>query len=223
MGISLLSDFCSSETFSIKKIEKYRRWIQKNEGVLFEKFISKKKEISVQVDIQPDETIIPVAVTELFSAKNGSYIGNILTDPIDTVLNELHSQLLPVLKNIAEKGYHGPLGIDLIETENGEYKLLEINARLTMGRVAFEWHRKINCHKTGLFANLFFKEQHISFPESLDETAKQLEKNFDCRISILNSVHSKINRSMLVTIFIAANTKNILLEVVQKIKPALFQ
>ncbi len=218
-----LSDYCNSRTFSIKKIQKWRRWILKNHGLLLEKFIPKKQEISIQVDILPDRTIVPVAATELYNANNGSYIGNILSDSMNTVLKKLYSPLLPAFEHIADRGYYGPLGVDLIETENGEYKLIEINARLTMGRVAVEWHKKINQHKTGLFANLFFRNQKSNFLSTLQEASQPMERNLDCKISILNSVYSEISRTMLITIFIAANTKNIAIKAINKIKPSIIQ
>jgi hypothetical protein len=41
------------------------------------------------------------------------------------------------------EGYHGPVGIDALETAGGLHPLLEINARYTMGFVAVAVERAL--------------------------------------------------------------------------------
>ncbi|MBU3917940.1 hypothetical protein KKA14_20625 [bacterium] len=202
-----LSDFCQSDQFAKKKTKKWKTWIDKSGGILLEKKIPVVNEWSIQLDIESDKSISPLCLTKLYSGKDRSYVGNILSDSYFFHLERLLSNLEPILKIIAGTGYHGAFGIDLIETDKGEFKLTEINARHTMGRISYEWHKAINPFPYGLFSNFFLKKQKLSNFSVLADFCKKLENDSDCLVSIINYIASPSRDTIFASLFIGAGSE----------------
>ncbi|MBT6500158.1 MAG: hypothetical protein HOK67_09650 [Deltaproteobacteria bacterium] len=197
-----LSDVCVTPHFSDRKIRKWKNWIRVAGGIVLEKSVSILQEWSVQVQIDVDGFLHPLALTRLFSTPNGNYLGTLIADADQKRLDSHIDSLRPVLNKIVETGYAGPLGIDLIETTAGEIKLLEINGRLTMGRTAFEWHRRISEMPFSLFTNLIFKTgQFLDFKVTMDRI-RNAEQQHGFPVTLLNFVQDVSRNGLLISLLI---------------------
>ena len=115
-----------------------RNWVKHCDYLLLEQKISFQKELSVHFDFSPAGWGY-VGKTELKSTAKGVYLGSLVTQDQDfTELKELE----PLLNQISSLGYLGPLGLDLLLDEQQNHRLLEINGRFSMGRLAIEWSKK---------------------------------------------------------------------------------
>ncbi len=204
-----LSDLCKAPQFSDRKIRKWKNWIRATGGILVEKSVSILQEWSVQVQIE-GAVLQPIAVTRLFSTQNGNYLGTLIADSDQKELNHHVERLRPVLNQIMNTGYEGPLGIDLIETTAGEFKFLEINGRLTMGRTAFEWHRRISEMPFSIFTNLIFKSGQFPNFLLITEAIRKSERLYGFPVSVLNFVTDDANYGLLISLLIEGDDpKNI--------------
>ena len=199
-----LSDLCKSPHFSERKIRKWKNWIRTTGGILVEKSVPILQEWSVQVRIA-DSVLYPIAVTRLFSSGNGNYLGTLIADRDQEQLGFHIDSLRPVLKQIMEIGYEGPLGIDLIETTAGEFKFLEINGRLTMGRAAFEWHRRISEMPFSVFTNLIFRPGQIPSYPLIRDYIRKAEQRYGFPVTVLNFVLDESNNGLLISLLIEGN------------------
>jgi len=197
-----LSDLCVTPHFSDRKIRKWKNWIRAAGGIVLEKTLPIEQEWSIQVQIADNRSLHPLALTRLFSNPNGNYLGTIIMDTDQQRLDSLVGSLKPVLDAILATDYQGPLGIDLIETTAGEFKLLEINGRLTMGRVAFEWHRRIAGLPVSFFTNLFFKTGQISDIEAVIDHIRKTEQLFGCPVTLLNFVLDGTQKGLMISLLI---------------------
>ncbi|MFH2132494.1 MAG: hypothetical protein ABIK68_19110 [bacterium] len=213
-----LSDKCGSTGFSGRKIRKWENWIRATGGILLEKEIAIKQEWSIQVQIDEDGSLHPIALTRLFSGTQGNYRGTVVADADQNQLDWHRTRLGPVLDEIVAMGYQGPLGVDLIETGDGTVRLLEINGRLTMGRIAFEWHRAIAGLPVSLFTTLFFPSGGIPEIEALLDRIRQTEQQFGCQMTLLNVVPDLTQNSFMVSLLIAAEKTAGLWEILDDIK-----
>ena len=170
-----------------------------------EKSIPVLQEWSVQVEIGAKGTIEPVALTRLFSGPNGGYLGTVISESDQENLAQFVRYFSPVLKNIAEQGYFGALGLDLIESTDGSFKLLEINGRLTMGRVAFEWHRRLGGHFASLYTHLFVKIETATDETFLYGQIAGLVKMEEADITILNMIADMEGRMVMVALLIQSS------------------
>lgn len=216
-----LSDLCVTPRFSERKIRKWKNWIQTAGGIVLEKSIPIKQEWSIQVQIDDDRCLHPVALTRLFSNPNGNYLGTMIIDSDQNWLNSIISSLISVLDEIVATDYVGPLGIDLIETTAGEFKLLEINGRLTMGRIAFEWHRLLSELSASLFTNLFFNSGRIPFIESVIDHIQKTEQQFACPVKMLNFIPGTNQTGFMVSLLIEGDDPEKLPKVLDALKERL--
>lgn len=201
-----LSDKLEKNEIPKEKISKWSTWIEDAGGLLLEEWLSVKSEFSIQAEISGTDDIKVITQLEMLSNKSGSYLGNIIdSNKADYSIDP--GLILPLLKRIAKVGYNGPLGIDFLRTNTNEIKLVEINARLTMGRVAFEWNRLCNPKNTGLFFNAILARRTFSTANELVLFCHKLEKDFDCSITIINCIQSPDQPYSLITILVGAKTK----------------
>jgi hypothetical protein len=218
-----LSDSVNLTTLSEKKLAKWQSWIAQSGGLLIEESLNIESEFSIQAEIESADEIRPIALTQLYSNSNGSYLGNLIDRTQQPMLDAWMEQFKPLFTHIAEFGYQGPIGLDLVRTTTQETKLLEINARLTMGRVAYQWNRALHENKIGFFSNFLVKNTEFVDIKRFVERCSRLETEFDCSISIINFIHSKQNSSSLISLLIGANTKMVIRQVLEKINQRIFQ
>ncbi len=114
-------------------------WAKQSGGLLFEQKLEKRREESLHFDFQAQGWVYRGRV-ELHSTAEGGYLGSRVDQ--DRPCSFLEG-LTPLLLRIHELGYQGPLGLDLLYGFSDHPRLLEINARWTMGRMALEWKQRL--------------------------------------------------------------------------------
>jgi hypothetical protein len=126
------------------------KWVRKqlaqSEAVYFEPWVEPIEERGIQFTIPPAGEPILEGITPLLTDNLGTYRGSRLPQVGATaVADDDTADFLPTVtraaKRIQQLGYFGPLGIDAMRyrTADGESRwrpLQDINARLTMGRLA---------------------------------------------------------------------------------------
>jgi hypothetical protein len=126
------------------------QWVQKrfaeNEAVYFEPWVERIEEVGVQFTIPKEGEPLLEGITPLLTDHLGTYRGSRFRGACCQLARL--DEFTPVLeiatqaaRRIQQLGYFGPLGIDAMRyrTEEGEVRwrpLQDINARLTMGRLA---------------------------------------------------------------------------------------
>lgn len=215
-------DACNSDEFSVRKLDKWCRW-SAEAGLLVEKRLDKKREYSIQGEIDKDGRHRVLVMTELLSGRNFSYNGNIMSREIESRKTDRIQETKQIFRELFTSGYRGPVGIDYIETADGNNKLVEINPRLTMGRIAHEWNKALNTYPVGMFFSFFAKNPFLKGPDQLFQFCSLLEKRDDCSIFLVNLVQSPKNADSLLTFLIGANNKSQVVSIQNTIKHSLLQ
>ncbi|MGZ0163124.1 MAG: hypothetical protein ACKVII_04350 [Planctomycetales bacterium] len=103
-----------------------------------------------------------IGMTQLLVDRCGQYLGSILVDELSAdipsladvdfslsreTLDHLLQGARSVAKATQQSGYHGPIGIDSmvyrgLDGQPAARPIQDVNARLTMGRIALEWFRR---------------------------------------------------------------------------------
>ncbi|PCI30584.1 MAG: hypothetical protein COB67_01140 [SAR324 cluster bacterium] len=213
-----LLDYYSPGRVSSKKLKTWLHWAKREGGILLEQAIPIHQEWGLQLHFPPKGKPIFLALTQLFSDLEQSYQGSMIRIQDQSMLGKMEEELSPLIEQIQNDGYQGPLGIDLIESSPGKFKLLEINARYTMGRVAYEWHQKINPYGIGYFSNLFLRyPKSIAF-KLLQKFCTQLEKQYFCKITLINLVSSESLPVHLITLFLSLEKQEHLIKIRNQLK-----
>jgi len=212
-----LTNYSDTADFSNRKLKRWKAWINKHKGILLEKKLDIRDEWSIQVEVTPEKEVIPLTITKLYSGRDGAYWGNLLGVKAEKLEKDLNRALEPVFEKIRQTEYQGPIGFDFIETTEHQFKLLEINTRFTMGRIAFEWHKKINTFSYGLFFNLFFPySPHQNVKQILDSFSK-LEKNSPCQVNLINLVPGQSSGITLISGIVGAESQELIWKIHQNI------
>lgn len=140
-----------------------RKAIEAHGYVVVEPFLDKLVDFSCQYEVLADGTVKQLGMTRVVNDPAGRFIGcfvhpkwSVGLDPEVTKwlfsearVNEVYRYQVPKLLGefFAGSGYVGPVGVDsmVYQNESGELKLrkiVEVNIRHTMGRVALELLRK---------------------------------------------------------------------------------
>ncbi len=218
-----LSDNIGITPATNRQLSRWKSWISQSGGILLEKFETVQKEYSIQAEITEDGKIKPIVMTRMLANRNGSYLGNLFYSDMDRLFEINFDLFLPAFKRLAEVGYKGPVGLDLFDSGNGELKLLEINSRYTMGRIAYEWNKLLNHHDVGVFVNLFFGNG--TGPGTNDQFYQGLKSELknNCSLFVLNHIKSNQTGNSLLTALIGAPSAPAIQDILEKIKPKQFQ
>ncbi len=196
----------SDKNISLSKLKRWLHWIKKEGGLLIEKKIEIRQEWSLQLHFFKDEPVQSIALTRLFNSVDRSYQGTIIHQADQKKLPILMEEIRPVIDHIIELGYLGPLGIDLIESQSGNFHLLEINARYTMGRLAYEWYKRSGSFDTGHFFNFFY-------PNSSQIELKTILNNYDSIVlpyqtkwSVINNIVNRNSNKSFITLYVESNS-----------------
>jgi hypothetical protein len=130
----------------------HRNWLTRSleQGpVIVQEWLSRDFDFSVVCHLDRSKQCHILALTEMLvqgTTYSGTYLGAF--DEPDNKYNHwrraLEDTALRVGAALSREGYYGPFGIDaLVSSEGKLYPLVEINARLTMGRVAFELKKRL--------------------------------------------------------------------------------
>ena len=187
-----LSGSHTMNSLSEKVINKTFSWIRQSGGILLEKSLDIKREFSLQYEFYEDH-VSYLGVSLGRYTNFGSYQGSFICQSLNNQFDETEHSLIPIIKYLRGMHYQGPLGIDLIETSTGEIKFLEINARFTMGRLALEWHKKINPHEYGIFFNRFDSPLVMVDSRKLLGKFKRLEERYDSQITLIHHCNYRSN------------------------------
>ena len=163
-----------------ERIENWvKRVIREQGGVVAEPWLERVLDFSAQYEINPEGDVKLVGMTRVLNDPAGRYLGTFVhskwTSGLDVDLNEflfrnervmeLYKTKMPAaLKELLDgEGFVGNLSVDAMvhRDRNGDLqlrKVVEVNARMTMGRVALELLKKTSVGKAGLFRILRKRE-----------------------------------------------------------------
>ncbi|MEZ6127124.1 MAG: hypothetical protein R3C59_00415 [Planctomycetaceae bacterium] len=143
-------------------------WLTKHlkhpDGVYVEPWVTVREECGMQFEIGAAAhggQIRLVGVTQLMNDPMGRYLGSVIRN--DTVLEERWSAVIQhgfsVCRAVQQAGYFGPLGIDAFRYDCGCGRTVvrpcnDINARLTMGRVALSLRKELLPGEIGLWCHV---------------------------------------------------------------------
>jgi len=132
--------------------ETQRRWLEKRlqaqGSVIWEPELEIIEEVGIQFEVEASGQVRFLAAWPLINAPTGAYSGSRMgLTPDETtrwrsVIDTVHT----VASKAGAEGYFGPFGMDAIRyrTEDGVRvrPVMDINARWTMGRIAWEWGQR---------------------------------------------------------------------------------
>ncbi len=132
-------------------VEWARRRLERGEPIFFEPWLEPVAEFGCQFSIPTSGKPSLAGITGLLTDEQGTYRGSRLTEGCGAgSSHSIEPSVLEVVERAAQRvqalGYFGPLGIDVMKyrTADGEIRwrpLQDVNARLTMGRLALGWRR----------------------------------------------------------------------------------
>lgn len=169
-----------------------RPWLDKviaqQGGVVVEPWLTRVLDFSVQYEVSK-KGIKLVGMTRVINDAAGRYLGTFVhqkwTSGLESDLTEflfreagvmeLYGSEIPKrLENLLDKNFRGNLGVDaMVYKENDGFKLrkvVEVNPRMTMGRVALELHRHFGFSGSG-----FYQILRKSKLGDIDQWLKMLE------------------------------------------------
>ena len=169
-------------------------------AVVAEPRLRKRFDLSVHLDIEQDGTVNLVGWTRFLTDGRGQFIGAFATriwsglsdedrrfvygdgrDP--RRLPDLFSALADLVgEALAAQGYVGPVGIDALVYDDGSHlrlkPIVEINPRLTMGRIALNLRRRVNAARTSVWVTMTAREiEAAGFAGMRDYHAFALERH----------------------------------------------
>jgi len=135
-----------------KLSDSQRGWIRKRlreqRLVFLEPWLDIEAEVGLQFDIPNAGDVKFLAALPIINSETGEYRGSrlSLTEEERDLWRPAIDFGLQFAEQIQELGYFGPLGIDACQYRSGGEliirPMMDINARWTMGRIAFEWTQK---------------------------------------------------------------------------------
>lgn len=187
-------------------LQKNRKFFKNSEHILVEKKIPIKREFSLQFNFTKKRVKF-VAATGLVSLKNGQYFGNKLNFDLGIDINSLLKDIDPVLQYIFKTSYVGYLGIDFLLTTENQIKMLEINARHTMGIIAYHWLTQLNPSQPAFFINTFFKNTSAMPIDLTIKKCLQISKEYDCKFVLIHYVlNPNLRKNHLITFSISGSS-----------------
>ncbi len=149
------------------EIQTLKQWGKFSESVLLEEKVEVKQEMSLHFTFTENAWDY-AGRTHLQCSAKGVYLGSSL--PLAQKFEQLE-ELSPLLDHFVSLGFLGNLGLDLILDLQGNFRLLEVNGRNTMGRLALNWHKLKNQKGETLFLKLPIQQpldlDKIKFPKGL--------------------------------------------------------
>jgi hypothetical protein len=193
------------------KVKNFWQGIKKHfshaDTLLIEKKIDVDNEFSLQFRFSQKEYKF-ITMTGLISSKNGNYLGTTINCKTDIDLPTIIKDIKPITEYILNIGYTGYLGFDFIVTKQNVVKMLEINARYTMGVVAYQWISKLDLVNPGIFINTFFKSSTAPSIEEMLKLINKVMQRVNCKIVLIHYILSASpQKNHLINLVISAPTK----------------
>jgi hypothetical protein len=121
------------------------RRLARGERLIFQPWLEVKREYGVVMEISSGGAYRILGVSDLQTNGAGTGKGYILgRRPSKERETELENVAEIVAGRLYGEGYFGPVGIDALEHARGLHRLLEINARYTMGFIALAVEKSLN-------------------------------------------------------------------------------
>lgn len=124
------------------------RRLAKGETLIFQPWLEVIREYGVVMEIGRDGSYNLQGISDLQTNGAGTGHGYILgRPPTGERLIELERVAAIVAGRLFMEGYYGPVGVDALEHAGGLHRLLEINARYTMGFIALAVEKSLKPRK----------------------------------------------------------------------------
>lgn len=178
------------------------RWVERQlaatDAVYFEPWVEPIDEWGLQYTIPISGQPVLEGITPLLTDAQGTYRGSRLVS--EEIPADVRQVVDRAALRIQETGYFGPLGIDVMryrsaDGEVGWRPLQDINARLTMGRLALGLRRLIA-------ADEFASWLHVRWSDAMSATLTRLQSNGIrvIRISPLTVGNSPVSRGTVLVV-----------------------
>lgn len=182
-----------SKDLAHKRLVIHKFLLEEGKLVIEEWQNSRKSDFSVLCDFKDGEFTV-LATTQMLIDDRGMYRGTIITNKIDSLLEETVSNALLKLKAVSS-GFHnytGSASVDgytFIDSDGSEkfQPISEINFRHSMGRIAFDIFKKIGEGKS--YALLFLPADK-DIVKDYFRLKSNLEDGLEARIHILTPAFS---------------------------------
>jgi hypothetical protein len=118
--------------------------LARGEPLVFQPWLEVRREYGVVVEVAEDGAHRLLGVSDLQTNGAGTGTGYVLgRPPAPGRMKELEEVAAVVCERLRAEGYGGPAGFDALEHAGGLHRLLEVNARYTMGFVALAAEREL--------------------------------------------------------------------------------
>lgn len=193
--------------------DSYLAWLKNtlkaHGGVVVEPWLDRVLDFSSLYEMKVGGEIEFIGMTEMENDASGRYLGTIVPQKWgtnlqpeiveflfrDAKMNQWYRETIPAMLSNLLTGYVGPLGIDAMVYRQNDGSLalkhvVELNVRMSMGRVAKELQKKYAPAKSGRFRIL--RKKSLS-EEELCTLCSQVIHNADKgqRICVNNPLHAK--------------------------------
>ena len=199
-----LIDETDGTSLSHHQLKRWQHWIKREGGILIEKKLQIEQEWSLQLQFIKGGKFEVLVLTRLFNTSDFAYRGTAISQADQTLIPTLLKQLNPLLNYISSLGYQGPLGLDIVETEDGTLQLLEINARYTMGRVAFAWQKRLGEYPHNYFTSFFYNGS--SNLRRIVKSAQEISLNMGANLFIINQVSHPLEKRSFITLYVGSDS-----------------
>lgn len=150
-----------------------KRNLSVNTAVYVEPRVQIDSEWGLQFEISSSGAVNLLGVTKSILMSNGQYIGSTV-DVVSNFREEPQAAVEHagmVCAELHALGYQGPVGIDCFCYFDAAGRRLvrlcgDINARVTMGRMALEFVRKVSCHRFNLWRLFKRADFRAKFPQA---------------------------------------------------------
>jgi hypothetical protein len=118
--------------------------LARGEPLVFQPWLEVRREYGVVVEVSTEGSHRLLGVSDLQTNGAGTGVGYVLgRPPAPGRMRELEETAAVVCERLRAEGYAGPAGFDALEHAGGLHRLLEVNARYTMGFVALAAEREL--------------------------------------------------------------------------------
>jgi hypothetical protein len=118
--------------------------LARGEPLVFQPWLEVEREYGVVVEVSFKGAHRLLGVSDLRTNGAGTGTGYVLgRPPAPQRMKELEETAAVVCERLRAEGYGGPAGFDALEHAGGLHRLLEVNARYTMGFVAVAFEREL--------------------------------------------------------------------------------
>lgn len=166
--------------------ERLQRWIlprlKRDGAVYFEPLVLAIEEAGIQWTVPRQGSPNLDRVTPLISTREGGYQGSMVSLTTPSQWEDAIAVQSEVVGRMQSLGYVGPVGIDAMRYRDheGEVRLRpvqDINARWTMGRVAFHWRDRLSPDRSGQWLHAPIIPDFAAIATSPSEIGGQLVRH----------------------------------------------